>query len=270
MGIQCVELLFRCTPSWEYASVKKRAETILGEEIDTSSPSKPGDVFILFHKKNPVTYAEGTLPAQTVIMSASAPIEIHRYEDDIQQSWNCPYAAALLEGTEHTLLVTEMMARGLDAPDRVRLFHGVLQAVIEQTAPNTLVFKHSQQVLDPAAYLGALGDSPIQRPGTLNVRFFKISNSDGDMLMDTRGLDEIGLPDLQCHYRNLDPQSVARLLFNTALYLFEQGAVIESGHTIAGINPNSKWTCQYEDSLVEPKRVVLNLNPGPGFAAGLD
>jgi len=58
------------------------------------------------------------------------------------------------------------------------------------------------------------------------------------------------------------------VLFNTAIYLVEQGPVIESGHTIQGIEPGSKWICQQEDALIGPERTVLDLNPGPPFAAG--
>jgi hypothetical protein len=161
-----------------------------------------------------------------------------------------------------------MMARLLPPQDRVSLFHGVLRAMIELANPDALVFKHSQQVIEPADYLAACGQEPIVRPGSLNVRFFNISNSDGDMLMDTRGLTEIGLHDLQCHFRELDPKSVAGVLFETAVYIFEKGPVIESGQTVAGIEPDSKWRCQFENSLLEPKREVLDLNPGKLYAAG--
>jgi hypothetical protein len=152
--------------------------------------------------------------------------------------------------------------------DRVTLFHGVLRAMIDATAPDALVFKHSQQVVAPADYLAACSEDPIQRPGSLNVRFFNISNSDGDMIMDTRGMEGIGLHDLQCHYRNLDPKAVAGVLFNTAFYIFENGPVIESGQTVEGIQAGSKWRCQFENSVLEPKRQVLDLNPGKPFAAG--
>ena len=165
-------------------------------------------------------------------------------------------------------MVTEMMARSLPPGDRLSLFHGVLRAMIEVVEPDALVFKHSQQVIEPKDYLAACDQGPILRPGSLNVRFFTISDSDGDMLMDTRGLTDIGLHDLQCHFRGLDPKSVAGVLFNTGVYIFEEGPIIESGQTVAGIEPGSKWRCRFESSLLEPKRDVLDLNPGKPYAAG--
>ena len=48
--------------------------------------------------------------------------------------------------------------------------------------------------------------------GFLNVRVFKVGDNPGEMLMDTLGLAAIGLPDLQCHFRDLDLNEVADLL----------------------------------------------------------
>ncbi len=86
--------------------------------------------------------------------------------------------------------------------------------------------------------------------------------------MDTRGLEEIGLHDLQCHFRGLNPNEISRVLYNTGVYIFENGAVIESGQTVMGIEPDSRWKCQFEDSLLEPTRELLDINPGSPFAAG--
>ena len=44
--------------------------------------------------------------------------------------------------------------------------------------------------------------------------------------------------------------------------------VIESGHTVGGLEPGEKWRCQHEDAMVPPERVVLDLNPGLDHAAG--
>jgi len=268
MSIQVVELHFSKPPQCDYAAIKARAQAILGEELDASDPGKAGKAFLLFHKNHPIEYREGPAPAQTVVLAASGAADLADYQSEIEQSWGFRDCAQVLGESRHTLLVTEMMARALPPGERVRLFHGVLQAVIEVTRPQALVFKHSQQVVQPRAYLDAAGEEPIQRPGALNVRFFRITDPEGDMLMDTRGLSETGLHDLQCHFRQLDPNEVSRVLYNTALYIFEKGPVIESGNTVAGIAPDSMWRCQFEDSLLEPKREVLDLDPGKPFAAG--
>jgi hypothetical protein len=245
-----------------------RAQDILESELDCRVPSEAGNAFLIFHKQHPVKYSEGEMPVQTAILATDQPPRIEAYREDIQQSWRCQRAEELLRGCQEGRLVTEMMARLLPPQHRVSLFHGVLRAMVEVTSPAALVFKHSQQVIEPSDYLAACGEDPILRPGSLNVRFFNITNTHGDMIMDTRGLAEIGLHDLQCHFRNLDPTEVARVLFNTAVYVFEKGPVIESGQTVAGVEPESKWRCQFENSLLEPKREVLDLDPGKPYAAG--
>lgn len=268
MELQLVELHFAAEPRCDYPAIKSRAEAILGEELDSPDANSATGPFLLFHKRHPVRFKEGEIPAQTAILRADAPIKLDAYSGDIQQSWGFRDCVSTLAASCHTLIITEMMTRPLPPTDRIRLFHGVLQAVIELTTPDALVFKHSQQVVHPQAYLDCLDKPPILRAGSLNVRFFNISNSSGDMLMDTRGLTEVGLHDLQCHFRELDPNDVSEILFNTAVYLFENGPVIEPGNTIAGIDKDSKWVCQFENSLVGPDRELLDMNPGAPYAAG--
>jgi hypothetical protein len=268
MGMQIVELHFAAEPKCDYLAIKSRAETLLDEQLDAPAVESAKDALLLFHRQHPIQFKDAVIAPQTALLRASKPINIDSYADDIQQSWGFRDCAPVLSTSRHTILVTEMMARTLPALDRVHLFHGVLQAVIELTKPIALVFKHAQQVVQPQAYLDHAGDVPILRPGSLNVRFFNISSSSGDMLMDTRGLSEIGLHDLQCHFRDLDPNEVSAVLFNTAVYLFENGPVIESGNTVAGIGEGSKWLCQFENALIPPEREVLDLNPGAPYSAG--
>lgn len=268
MGMQLVELHYSVAPNCDLSAIKSRVEAILGEEVDTPDMRSAKQAFLIFHKQHPVQLKDAVVAPQTALLLADRPIDLDRYADAIQQSWGFRDCASLLSTSKHTVLVSEMMAQALPPNERVYLFHGVLQAVIELTKPIALVFMHSQQVVRPQAYLDCVSDAPILRPGSLNVRFFNISNSSGDMLMDSRGLSEVGLHDVQCHFRDLDPSAVSSVLFNTAVYIFENGAVIESGNTVAGIEDGAKWVCQFENALVPPEREVLDLNPGSPHAAG--
>jgi hypothetical protein len=99
------------------------------------------------------------------------------------------------------------------------------------------------------------------------VRLFRIEDSD-DMIMDTRGLFELGLHDLQCHFRKLDPDDVGRRLRDVAAYIVENGPVIQSGETVEGLTEREKWRCQFEKGILPPHRELLDLNPGKKFAAG--
>ena len=168
-----------------------------------------------------------------------------------------------------TVFVSELMSSLLPYRERLALFQRVLGGVLEIVPTLAINWRPTQQLVDPLAYLKALdsGGSALFFAGAVNVRFFNIENSNGDMLMDTLGLAALGLPDLQCHFRQLEPAEVSAVLHNTALYVFENGDAIEDGHTIDGHTRWSKWRCQHELALVEPKREVIDLNPGKDLAA---
>lgn len=269
MSMQMVQLAFRTEPELDPRAIVERVEELIHSGI-TLPDGAVNDAAVLFmHAKHQFELSDGPVCGQTAFLRSSDGLEsLAGFADELQQSWDCDEAEELLEGTTTLPLVSELMSRGLEPTARLEIFHGVLQAVVEQTEPSALIFKHSQQIVAPNAYLESCSKPPIVRTGALNVRFFNISGSNGDMLMDTRGLSEIGLHDIQCHFRQLEPGAVARLLFNVGCYIVEQGPVIESGQTIDGLEPDSAWLCQFEDSLVPPERVLLDLNPGADFAAG--
>lgn len=105
----------------------------------------------------------------------------------------------------------------------------------------------------------------------VNVRFFNVQGSD-DMLIDTLGMGTLCLPDLQYHFHDMDPNWVVNHAYNVASYILEQDNPIEDDETIDGIadgsmSHNVQWKCRYEDSLIQPSRVVLDINMG-NLAAG--
>ena len=40
------------------------------------------------------------------------------------------------------------------------------------------------------------------------------------------------------------------------------------GDTIEGMEPGEKWRCLQEEALIPPARLVIDLDPGEGYAAG--
>ena len=67
--------------------------------------------------------------------------------------------------------------------------------------------------------------------------------------------------------------SIFLSIFDSVLYyIFEHDNPIDDGQTIAGLengdmNPDIKWKVQYEDSLIQPVRTVIDINMGE-YASG--
>jgi hypothetical protein len=81
--------------------------------------------------------------------------------------------------------------------------------------------------------------------------------------MDTLGLSQLGLPDVQLHFTDLDHDEAALWVANTAWYLFDHGDVIGDGHTITGLDPAERWPCVHEIGMADPERAVIDANPWP-------
>lgn len=230
-----------------------------------------GLVFLL--EDFPVQFREGTIPAQLALLGPVGPSA--KRTDDIkkalQQSWAFPAAAQVYQACGHMQLLTNMMSSPLSHQARRKIIANGLLALLETTQVDLIYWAPTQQMLSPAEVVERYSDprelaNPLH--GFLNVRFFNISNSNGDMLMDTLGLNALGLTDFQVHYRGLEPDSVARFLYNLGAYAFEKGDVIDDGHTVDGVDKKTRWTCRRENSLLDPQRQVLDIDPGQPFAAG--
>jgi hypothetical protein len=216
-------------------------------------------------------YTDGSIPAQLVLLPATGHPDLAKYEEAFQQSWSFRNAREVMETCTHSCLFSDMMSAALPQDRRRQVLAGGLLAILECARIDAVYFAETQQFMEPAHLAAELTQSqqrlnPLS--GFINVRFFNVSNSPGDMVMDTLGLAPFGLTDLQLHFRDMEPNDAARILFNTAAYLFERGDVIENGHTIQGRKADERWACRHEDSLIEPKRMVLDIDPGPPFAAG--
>ncbi len=199
----------------------------------------------------------------SILSKSPVPIERTSFENSLQQSFSFPGAYEALSRCNYTLSLTEFLAQFLDPGKRLTLHGNTLHAALE-VIPGILAicWKQSECIIDPAIFLNADLYGPTLFYGPINVRIFHIQNQDrqNEVIMDTLGMGTFALPDIQCHFQNLEPNSVAGFLYNTANYLLDFGCVIEDGNTIEGINPGQRWKCRYETSLTIPYRAVIDIN----------
>lgn len=201
-------------------------------------------------------------PLVSLVLPGSSLDEPGKSLPDISQTWDWPGAEEALAPARASVLVVEMYGGAYTARDRAAALVGVVRALAVATRPVALSWPTSQRVSDPGEPAAdGLG-------GLLNVRLFSVSDDEDELVMDTRGLAPFGLPDLQVHFRDLEPGRLGALLYATAGYLLEEGDVLGEGHTISGIEADDRWTCHHEDSLIGPPRRVVDIDPGDPYAAG--
>ena len=191
------------------------------------------------------------------------------------QFWDYPNGSEAIDGFKYCVDVFGMLSGALDYKEQAEFFVNMIDAALRNypsceaiyvfasgklTTPED--FEHSKQY-DLAGRFIRLA---------VNARFFTINNSD-DMIVDTIGFYAFGGADVQLHFHDIDPNHAVEYVYNIASYQFNNDFPVKSGETIDGINGNGRiardiqWRAQYENSLIQPIRTVLDINCGK-YAAG--
>ena len=221
-----------------------------------------------------VEFEDGKAPVQ-FLMTSCMDFDGKTVDDFTRsQMWDCQESRdRILEECRYSMLATDFLARGLSSLERANLEMDYLEALAELFPSCEAFFFSGSGKLFEAEEIRS---NQIEGPDrfiryAVNVRFFTIQGSD-DMQVDTLGMNTLFLPDLQYHFRGLDPNWIVNHAYNVASYLLTSGNEIDSGETIDGIKDGDmdrsiQWKCQYEDALIQPKRPVLDINTGE-YAAG--
>lgn len=230
-----------------------------------------------FAPKNYIAHFENgktNIPPQLMITEC---IKIPKpFMDDIalSQLWDCPEGAEILESCKYQVLATDMLAAGLDYKDRADMLVKYIEALVEIfPACKAVVFETSKKMLTREAILNCtVPEESRFIYYAVNVRFFNIQGTD-DMLVDTIGMSTLFMPDLQYHFHDMDPNYVVNHAYNFLSYIFDNANPIKSGDHIDGIlngkmSQDVQWNLQYEESLIQPIREVIDVNMGK-YASGI-
>ncbi|MDR2638886.1 MAG: DUF4261 domain-containing protein [Helicobacteraceae bacterium] len=186
------------------------------------------------------------------------------------QFWDIENGAELLDSLPFTVIVGDFMARGLEPLARAGMLADWLEIALDLfPSCEAVYFQPSAKLLLPDRLRdNPYGDRGASRflYGGINIRYFRVDGTN-DRVVDTLGLFAFGLADIQYHFRDLGTNAMVGHAFNTALYQFENGEPIKDGNTVEGVTAGEKWSCQYENALIQPARTVLDISAG-AYAAG--
>jgi hypothetical protein len=173
---------------------------------------------------------------------------------DLSQTWEWPDAAPAMAAVRHTVTATEVFGTSFAPANRVRAFVAAVRGLADGTSPVGVWWPASGVATPPAA----LVDRPLA--GLVNVRLFNVAGSPGLLLMDTLGLASLGLPDLECVFRDLPEGLMAGYLADTAEYMVA-GNSIRGGDTVQGLAREQRWRVAAGSASVDPERPVLSITP---------
>ena len=195
--------------------------------------------------------------------------------DDFERSqvWDCPNVDELLDECQYRVFATDMLASGLEPKERADMLVKYVDALLElYPSCKAVVFGPSRKFLSRET-IEHHPDKNVTRfiYYAVNVRYFSIQGTD-DMMVDTLGMSTLFYPDLQYHFHGMNPDEIVNHAYSVLYYIFEHDNPIDDGQTIAGLengdmNPDIKWKVQYEDSLIQPVRTVIDINMGE-YASG--
>ncbi len=250
------------------------------ERLNTNSRKFFGfensDGFTIGVQEYKVELKEGVFHPGYIITPIIKPLNINEYDSSDLSIMNhtqflWPEAKEIIKSATGKIIISDLLFGYFDYKIRFNLFRKVLLSITSLVPCLAIHWKGSQKLTNPYYEKVISPSTKKQRLNLLdlavNVRMFKIENN-GEIIMDTVGLSNFGLPDLQCHYKNLPPNDIAQILYSSAEYMYLNGDVIKDGETIQGISENDHWICQHEVAIVKPNRIVLDINPGTEFSAG--
>lgn len=252
----------------EEAAVTAGSVSSSGESSVKEEQKEKEEPLVIMHTEYMVPFEEGTIPAQTCILSVQEIADKTRFKGALEQAWHWKEAAQVFGDCQYQIRVHDLFTAALPHKERLQLFQQALCAVLEVVPCDAIYFYGSDKMVEPSAYTEALqnGDHLY---GAMNVRLFQAGGTEvrRELLMDTVGLSSLGVPDFQCHFAGLDPDRVAQTLYGAAYYVFDQGDVILDGQLL-GTSGSQRWRCEHQEAIVSPRRYVIDLDPGAPYYAG--
>lgn len=270
------QLLFREKPA--EVDRKKLEETLgklIGEVEDVSQEKEP--VNLMFSCKEHIGHF-----ANDENVPVLASYLVHEFGtdniDEVKRSqfWDYPNGAEKIDEFKWCVSTFTMLQGGLHYKEQAELLLAQIDAALQCWPECEAIYVcHSGKLTTPKDFEECKQYDLAGRFIRLavNARFFRINGTEGDMVVDTVGFYAFCAADVQVHFHGMDPNHVVRYVYNLASYQFNSEFPIKSGDTVDSLDNNGnmqwepQWKTQYEDSLIQPVRLVLDVNCGE-FAAG--
>ncbi len=260
----------------EYRDLPDSAEAlkIMTKHIgQTEATSKEKNILGFAAKEYEVQYKDGKVPPLLMITECTdEPYEANEIKRS--QFWDCKESEEIFSDCKYRIIAVDMLAGGMNYKERADMLIKYLYALMEMFPEcEAVIFENSGKMFTRENIVDCtIPDEDKFIYFAVNVRFFNISDTNGDMIVDTLGMSTLLLPDLQYHFHGINPDFVVNHAYNMLSYIFENDCPIKNNDYADGIKDGKmsrevQWKCRYEDSLIQPIRLVIDVDTGE-YASG--
>lgn len=214
-----------------------------------------------------------TVPPTLMVMNGLKIKQPILDEIAVTQTWDCPDSKKILDNCKYQVIANDFLGLQLDYKTHAELLVDFIEALAELFPTcQAMIFENSKKMLTRQDILDCRLPKKMKFIYyAVNIRFFTIQGGQ-DMIIDTLGMSTLFLPDLQYHFHGMNPNYVVYHAKNVLSYIYENNNPIESGEHLDGLENGEmtediQWYVQYENSIIQPARQVLDINMGE-FAAG--
>ena len=208
------------------------------------------------------------LPPQLMIMDCIETQKTIMDEVAESQLWDCPEGKEILESCKYQVIATDMLAANLDYKERAEMLVDYIEALMElYPTCKAVVFETSKKMFTRESIMNCTVPKQARfLYYAVNVRFFRVQGTN-DSVVDSLGMSTLFLPDVQYHFHDVDPNAVVNHAYNVLTYIFDNDNPIKDGDHIDGMidghmSQEVQWNVQYEESLIQPIREVIDINMG--------
>ena len=274
-GVFMVQLLMKekCeTPSNE------RLQEVLSEHLGKIEQFGDRKMMVNFAAHDHIAqFKDGKLPVTLMITNCDR-FQPDRIDDFTRsQMWDClEDRERILSECKYQVLATDTLGGGLPPQERANMLMDYLEALVELFHQCEAVYNFNSGKLILAEEIRKKEVAGLDRfiRFAVNARFFNVQGTE-DSVVDTLGLSLLYIEDLQYHFHGMDPNWVVNHAYNMASYLLSNDNPMKDGDTIDGIRDGQivqdiQWKCRYEDALIQPSRVVIDVCMGEYAAGGRD
>lgn len=225
-------------------------------------------------KKYKAEFKEGSMPPQLMITDCFSADDYKIDELTRSQMWDCPESAEILKSCKYHVVAADILGGAMNYKERAEMLVDYLEALMEMYPMCEAVqFQSSGKMFTKEKIISSNVPKEDQFIYfAVNVRFFNIQGTE-DMMVDSLGMSTLYLPDIQYHFHSMDPNDVVDHAYNVLLYIYHNNCPIKNGETIDGIRNGKicrdiQWKCQFENSLIQPVRQVIDICMNE-FASGI-